>query len=470
MLNKNHLIHNTFLYAVGPLLNRLIAIVLIPFYSFLLLPDELGYYDIIVTASTLITTLATLKISDGVYRWLIDSGDNDELRQSALTNSMLVLLAGIGLIIIGFIVIPGNFIAGHRIHLCLYVVSTLLYTHLQQVLRGLGFVKQYTRLSLINVILLLVSNIVFLGLLKFGLEGVLLSAIAANTISIAAMAVWIKISKYIKLDRIDKSEIKKMIAYSTPLVFNAVNWWLMGGFDRIIIVYFIGLDLNGIYAIANKFASILVLINSFFIPAWQDFILANDKTTDKILHFNKYFNKYLILLLSLMLVLSAGAKFGIEHFIDAKYNTAWKYIPLLLAGSCFLALTSFLGTFFLLNKNTGELFKTTLIGSAVNITVSLLLIKSIGLYGPCAGMFAGFFVSFLLRYNSLKRTRHLSLEIYPILILLGCFSGILLMMYSNISNAESISIAIVLIVLLSMNKGVLSGLLFFIKKGIKKKE
>jgi O-antigen/teichoic acid export membrane protein len=464
MAKQNPLIKNTFLYALGPLLSRVISIALIPFYSFYLQTGELGYYDLVVTTGSLVMALATLKISDAVYRWLVDCGSDDAGRRSAVTNSMVVLLAGMGLIVIGFLLVPQKFRVQYSSLVCAYILSTVLFSHLQQVLRGLGYMKMYVWLSVANCLMLLVANVVFLWILRYRLDGVLLSAIAANVFSIAMIAAALKFSKYIHLQSVSRAEIKKMLGYSTPLVFNALNWWLMGGFDRIIIAAWLGYDANGVYAVANKFASIMVLLNSFFIPAWQDFILANAGISHAQQQFNRYFNRYIVLQLSLVAFLCVAGKFAVLYFIDAGYAAAWQYLPLLLAATCFLAYTSFLGSFFLLKKNTAALFTSTLIGSVVNIAVSLLLINRIGLYAPCIGMCAGFAVTFLLRYKSISKTENLSISYAPVLLLAGCFALVVFCLFNPFSYSDVIALVVSFAVLIVMNKTVILSVVTAFKK------
>jgi O-antigen/teichoic acid export membrane protein len=459
------LIQNTFLYALGPLANRLLAIGLIPFYSYYLQASELGYYDLVVTMGSLAMAVVTLKVSDGVYRWLADSGGNHGAQQSAISNSLAILLAGMLLLAVVFLLLP-QYALQYPGLVCGYVLSSMLFQHLQQILRGLGYLKQYAWLSLVNCLLLVAANLVFLLAMHYRLNGVLLSAIAANVVSIVVVLWLIRFGKYVHWPSVEWAVVKRMLAYSTPLVFNALNWWLMGGFDRILIAAYIGYTANGVYAVANKFASIMVLLNSFFIPAWQDFILDNAKRDVAKQHFNRYFNRYIVLQLSLMVFLSVAGKWGVRYFIDAQYATAWQYLPLLLAGTCLLAFTSFLGSFFLLKKDTASLFKTTLWGSLANIALSFLLIGPLGLYGPCVGMCAGFLVSFLLRYTQLQKAEGLAIQYRPVLLLAACFALVCFCLYSSFAYADVLAGALALAVLLLMNKGVIVAVLAAVKNRV----
>jgi O-antigen/teichoic acid export membrane protein len=243
-----------------------------------------------------------------------------------------------------------------------------------------------------------------------------------------------------------------MILYSAPLVYNAISWWLMGGFDRYIIAGFLGLEANGIYAIAVKFSSVIIVVNSFFIPAWQDLVLKKNDLNSLQSQFNKMLNYYIGLLLSLTIVFSSLSKILVTHLIEARYYDAWKYVPVLLVGGSLLALTSFMGSLFVLTKNTYNIFITSLLGSIINILISLLLITRANLYGPCLGIVSGFLAIFLIRYTYFKKRIPLQINIRPILGLMVIFSFITGCLYFGNLSLYYLSILVSLVTFLLFNR------------------
>ena len=70
---------------------------------------------------------------------------------------------------------------------------------------------------------------------------------------------------------------KEMLKFSIPIVPNQLNWWVVNSSDRYIISYFLGSALNGIYAIAYKFPTMLQIIFHLFYQSWQDTTLADSE-------------------------------------------------------------------------------------------------------------------------------------------------------------------------------------------------
>ena len=55
-----------------------------------------------------------------------------------------------------------------------------------------------------------------------------------------------------------------MYQYSIPLVPNGISWWIVNVSDRTIITAIIGTAANGIYAVSNKFPTILSSLLGIF--------------------------------------------------------------------------------------------------------------------------------------------------------------------------------------------------------------
>ena len=415
----NNLIKNTILYSIGPLLNRIIALSLLPIYSFVLSKNEFGYFDLLTVSVPLIISIITYKIADGVYLWLLENKNNLQQQKTSITNGFVVLGIVILFLIISVVVIPAsNHLPSHYLTLG-FIISLIIYLQLQQILRGLSFVKVYTCLAILNSLFIIVFTAIFIFNWQNKIAAILTSLTLANFLSILIIAFYIKINRWIDAAALDWKKIKQMLAYSGPLVLNAVAWWSMSGFERYIINYHLGIEINAEYAIPIKYASLLLLLNSFFLPAWQDFLLTkNDegKTVSK----NRYLNEYLVFQFTAVICISCLAPFVFNAFFENNYHKSWIYAPLLLLSTAFFGLSSFLGAYLVAQKNSRQLFSTTVWGSIINIAITLLLINQLRLYAICIGQLTGYVVTFCIRYFQLKNKMNLQINL-PVLALLISF-------------------------------------------------
>ena len=249
MQEINNLIKNTILYSIGPLLNRIIALSLLPIYSFVLSKNEFGYFDLLTVSVPLIISIITYKIADGVYLWLLENKNNLQQQKTSITNGFVVLGIVILFLIISVVVIPAsNHLPSHYLTLG-FIISLIIYLQLQQILRGLSFVKVYTSLAILNSLFIIVFTAIFIFNWQNKIAAILTSLTLANFLSILIIAFYIKISRWIDAAALDWKKIKQMLAYSGPLVLNAVAWWSMSGFERYIINYHLGIEINAEYAI-----------------------------------------------------------------------------------------------------------------------------------------------------------------------------------------------------------------------------
>ena len=60
---------------------------------------------------------------------------------------------------------------------------------------------------------------------------------------------------------------RQMLAYCVPLIPTAVFWWIMGVSDRYLVKWFVGSVANGIYAVAYKIPTILTSLATVFMDA-----------------------------------------------------------------------------------------------------------------------------------------------------------------------------------------------------------
>ena len=168
----------------------------------------------------------------------------------------------------------------------------------------------------------------------------------------------------------------------------------------------IGSNENGIYAVSYKIPTILTLVSTIFMQAWQ-FSAVTESHGDKEEHirfFSNVWRSFQAVMFLAGAVIIAFAKPAIKLLSTEQYYSAWQYVPLLSASMIFTAFVSFTGTVYVVTKQSGISFATAMAGAAVNIALNLLLIPSpLGVQGAAIATFLSYFAVFLIRaVNSRK--------------------------------------------------------------------
>ena len=70
--------------------------------------------------------------------------------------------------------------------------------------------------------------------------------------------------RYFSITEINKTDIKNMLAYSIPLVPNAIMWWIINSSDKYLILYYLSAEENGLFAISTKIPMIINIVYQIF--------------------------------------------------------------------------------------------------------------------------------------------------------------------------------------------------------------
>lgn len=435
------LLKNTLIYAIGNFGSKILTFLLLPLYSFYLTTDEFGNYDLIIATVTLLVPFLSMQMSEAVYRWLLDSKDEAGAEVKIISNGLVVIST---LSIVFFIL----YCIGYRfIHYQYkwYFVGVLFVScflpMFQQILRGLGKNRMYAMVGIANTFIVLVSNICFLVFFKLKLESLFIATILSNLLTIILIAYLIKFHKYLSIQAISFKKIKEMAGYSWPLIPNSISWWLINVADKYLILYFLSVEANGIYAVSSRFPSIITLINSIFLLAWQDHGITAENNDSNNNFFSKTFNVYISLELSIVLILISVSHLLIRHLLDVKFYESADYMPLLFIGVAYSAFTTYVGVVYQKQKRTKNIFTTTLVGGAINILISVFLLKKIGLYAPVLGTFVSFFVILFIRLYQIRKYITIKVEYIKMSIL-----TLLCLLFAFLVNLEDPAVTISLII------------------------
>lgn len=396
---------NTIFFSIGSLGSKVIIFFLVPFYTFYLSPQELGTGDLLISIGMVLIPVMTLSISDAVLRFQLEE-DHSGLYSKALSNGvMIVILQGVVLTLGS---IGANFFLSDiylYIYTSIYIFSSSLFLVFQQYLKAINQNKLYAMLSILHAFLIGIFMVLSLKEFELGLKGFLISqSIPPLIISLFLI---LRLYKVIQFS-IDKPYLKKMLNYSTPLMPNAIFWWIMQLSNRLLITLYLGVFATGIFTVASKIPSIINIFTSIFIQAWQISAVELKKQKDKYygIVFDLLFSSLLLLVALLFLVTDPL----VSKLFSADYQSAKTYIPPLYLASFFSALSAFIATNYLVEMNTKMVLKSTLFGGITNLFLSAITIPFIGLAGAAISMLISFFITFLIRYvhsdfNSLVSNR-----------------------------------------------------------------
>lgn len=403
MSKGKDLAKNTAIVSIGKICTQLITFLLLPVYTAVLSNEEYGVVDLLNTLTSLLLPIVTLQIEQGIFRYLIDCRENNEKQIKLITTIIrFMIIQSIACIVIFLCVSP--FIHNeYKYFLMANLLMGIFSSLLLQICRGLGDNATYAIGSFITGAFTVVLNVIFIVAFRWGAYGMLGATAISNFICAVYIFLKRKIYKYIKPKQFDKTILKEIIKYSVPLIPNMISWWIVSASDRTIISAVIGIAQNGIYSAANKFSGVFTTLYSVFNLTWTESASININSEDRDEFFSKILDFVIRFFGCLCLGTIAVMPFVFNILINEKFAEAYYQIPILILGSVFNILVSFVGSIYVAKKLTKEIAKTSIISAVINIFVNIALIKSIGLYAASISTVIAYALMFIYRWIDVKK-------------------------------------------------------------------
>ena len=464
-MNKyKKLLKNSGVFAIANLGSKIISILLVPLYTYVLSSNEYGTIDIMTVTISLLLPLVTASIFEATLRFSIKSSYR---KSDIFTSSFFIGLIG-NLIFLSIFPLVKKVEFINKYIIIFYII--LFFQSINQVFaqfaRGIGADKVFAFNGVLNTIVTIFLNLIFVLKLNLGVLGYFLSIIISNIICNIYLTFSLKLWGFFNIKSFNIPLIKEMLGYSFPLIPNAIMWWIMNVSDRYLITFFINISANGIYALANKVPTILNVIGSVFFQSWQISAIEEGESNNKSEFYTNVFSAFSTFLLIIVSGILIVIRFIVENILSNEYNFVWKYVPLLLMAVVFSSFATFLGTNYISMKKTKGVFKTTIIGAISNTILNIILIPIFGLNGAAFSTMLSYFLVWLIRIKDTKSFVNIKIDIKN---LLGMFFIIILqILVMYIENRIYIIIEILLfLVLIILNKKYLRIVISFITKSEK---
>lgn len=406
----NKLTNNIVLFTISSFGTKIISFLLIPLYTNFLSTGDYGTVDMLNTIVQLLVPITNLSINEAILRFAVDdSNDSHQVLFIGFKYTCISLtVLGISDLVI-WVIFPQYLV--FSIYVTIYTVLSQMYAMLTSFLRGVDKVSPVVVGGMVLSFLVGICNIIFLVCLKLGVLGYLSATILGVFITSIYLLFYIFIIGKYKPRKCKSNLQKAMLRYSLPTIVNGLSWWINNSIDRLFVINMLGVDANGIYAVAYKIPSILSIFQTIFNQAWSFSAFKEYKADDKP-HF--YSNVYNVFSCG-MLLASCGIvllNIPLAKALYAKaFFKAWKYTSTLVAASFFSSLGIIISPILSAENDTKSLASTTAIGAVVNVVLNYFLIRNMGIIGAAIATLISNISIWLLRMVYIKKYIRLELHV-----------------------------------------------------------
>ena len=445
MNKKRHFAKTTFIIFFGKVCTQLISFFLLPLYTAFLTKKEYGIVDLIQTYVALFVPLITLELEMSVFRFLIDYRGKDADTKKLISSNFFILFSSLLVFTIIFFTVNLFIDIPFPVIIWLDIVACVFSGNFLQIARGFGKTIDFSIGSALAGITTIISNIVLICFCGMQAEGMIISMALANFICSIYLFIRLKLYSQVKRELIDFSLLKKMYSYSIPLVPNSISWWIVNVSDRTIITSVLGTGINGIYAVSNKFPTIISSLTGIFNLSWAESaaLYINSKDRDKF--FSDIANTIMNLFISLAVGMLACMPFVFPIMVNSKFAEAYNYIPPLVIATIFNVGLCLYNQIYLAKKLPKAVASTTMMGAIINIGINIIFVRYIGLYAAALSTMIAYFSMFIYRHFDIKKHVNIKYENYFLTKTILMFAFVLVCYYINnfYLNITSLIIAII---------------------------
>lgn len=441
MNQYKRLLSNTFIFTIGTFSSKILVVLMLRFYTGILTPDEMGIADLIVKTTSILYPVVSLSIGQAVIRYGLE---RRQRKSSVFTIGLITIL-------LGFVISLPFHPALNLVHynmstgetgtlfpyawlIYLYVLTSCTQNVCSQFIRALGYVRLYAIDGIFRTFITILLNILYLKVFEWNIFGYVFSIICADALSTVCLFLIAALWKYVKPLRLDMHLWKGMLRYSLPLVPDAILVFVIGFSDQMFLASLCDTAVSGIYTVAYRVPTLISLVASIFIDAWQLSMVNNNTRKEQITFFSNVGNTYA----SIVFIIASGgimcAKLAMIILAAPSYFIGWTFIPLLAFGAAFSCLSSFQKSVYLLEKKTMQSFLSTAFSAVLNIALNYIFISPdlLDLGGTGAALATLISYVFLFLYRAIDSRRfmpvHWNMRRLGLTAGLTALQGILMLM------------------------------------------
>jgi len=269
------------IYGLGGLVQRILAVLLLPVYTRYLSPSDYGTVETLVALTTVLAITLRLGISNAFFRFYYDSAERAHRRLVLRTSfwftmgmATLGLVAGLALSWdISKLLFDSSADAEVVAAAFVGLWAQMNYEQLTALFRAEERSTAYLAASLVNIGLTIGATLLLVVVLDAGPLGVIVGSFTGTLLVYAALVGYRREQLGLQFDR---RLLREMNRFGLPLVPSAVFLWVTNFSDRFFLLELADQGEVGLYSVGVRIASAIALLLTAFRMAWPAFAYSID--------------------------------------------------------------------------------------------------------------------------------------------------------------------------------------------------
>jgi O-antigen/teichoic acid export membrane protein len=394
-------------YQAASVVSAVLALGTLPLYTSVLSPAQLGLAETLLTYIILSSILLRAGLGEALVRMWFDDDDPQRRRRLARTASGTVLLASTAAALLALA------LAGPLARLLLGVDdATLLglgvlglwaFTNLEvayALLRVEERRRTYLRASLANVVLTVALTIVLVVVLDGGARGYVAGNYVASTIVL--LSLWCSLRDRIGL-RPGAGLLRPMLRFGAPTVPADASVFALNVIDRAYLLRVDSPSAAGLYAVAVKLATVVIVAVRAFQLAWPPLTYSIADEGEARRFYAAVTTWYVVAAGSVVAALTLLGRWIVALLTtDPSYLDAHEALPFVALGWSLYGLVLVLSSIAGRAHATVRLLPATLAGLVLNVVLLVALVGPLGVAGAGIAL-CGAYLAMLVVLHLLTR-------------------------------------------------------------------
>jgi len=404
--------HST-IYGISNILNKTLAIFLIPIYTHYLDVAEYGNLELFLVTLNFLVLFLPLGLNVAIFAFTISLEKNDPRDVISTVFNFTLIFTGVVVCLIYYFspvlsqIISDDpqrayFLRIITINACMSVILLIPLARLRVENRSVTY-------SILNTIKFgsnLLLNIYFVVYIKKGIEGILLAGLYSSVITTILSLSFIH--RDILLFKISRKLLTPMLKFGIPLVPSAIASAILTMANRFFLEKLSTSEELGLFTLGFKFASIITFLTMAFQVAWPTFLftIAKDENARNI--YKKLLTYFLYVLLFMFLIISILAQDIIQLIATPEFGAAYRVVPFIVLSQIFYGVYFMTAVGVNIKRKTQYLPFVVGFAALTNLILNYVLIPHHGMIGAAyASLFSYFILVILstrlsLHYYSIK--------------------------------------------------------------------
>jgi O-antigen/teichoic acid export membrane protein len=264
------------IYGLGGLVQRILAVLLLPVYTRYLTPADYGTVETLVALTTVLVITLRLGITNAFIRFFFDATDAAQRRLVLRTSFWFTMGAatlglGLGLLFsreIATLLFGSSNDAELVAAAFVGLWAQMNYEQLTSLFRVEERSVAYVIASLVNVALTIAATLLLVIRFDAGPLGVIVGGFTGTLLVYAALIGYRREQLGLQLDR---GLLREMNRFGVPLVPSALFLWVTNFSDRFFLLKLADAEEVGLYSIGVRIASAMAILLTAFRTGWPPF-------------------------------------------------------------------------------------------------------------------------------------------------------------------------------------------------------